>query len=82
MAFSGVNNVNEMDELINDMNYMYVENVEDKKTDLISHINSLKDLEQGIKTMLINLIKNDSHDSYVDIYNICQENDIELPPLY
>jgi|SaaInlV_125m_DNA_1040241.scaffolds.fasta_scaffold08438_3 hypothetical protein len=94
MAFSGVNKVNEInemnemneideiDDIIHEMNYMYMENVENKSTELIAYINSLRNLEQEIKNMLINLIKNHSYDSYVDIYNICQENDIELPPLY
>ena len=85
MAFSGVNEMKEIDEIediIHEMNYMYMENVENKSTELIAYINSLGNLEQKIKNMLINLIKNDSYDSYIDIYNICQENDIELPPLY
>ena len=84
MAFSGVYRMNENDEIediIHEMNYMYMENIEDKNTDLIAYINSLGNIENNIKNMLISLVKNDSHDSYVDIYNICLENDIELPPL-
>lgn len=88
MAFSGVQRMNEIeeideiDDIIHEMNYMYMENVENKSTDLIAYISSLINVEQEIKTMLINLVKNDSYESYIDIYNICQENDIELPPLY
>jgi hypothetical protein len=94
MAFSGVqrmneieeieemNEIDEIDDIIHEMNYMYMENVENRSTDLIAYISSLRNIEQEIKTMLINLVKNDSYESYVDIYNICQENDIELPPLY
>lgn len=94
MAFSGVqrmneieeieemNDIDEIDDIIHEMNYMYMENVENKSTDLIAYISSLRNIEQEVKTMLINLVKNDSYESYVDIYNICQENDIELPPLY
>jgi predicted RNA-binding protein with EMAP domain len=88
MAFSGVQRMNEIeeideiDDIIHEMNYMYMENVENKRTDLIAYISSLINVEQEIKTMLINLVKNDSYESYIDIYNICQENDIELPPLY
>ena len=94
MAFSGVqrmneieeieemNEIDEIDDIIHEMNYMYMENVENKSTDLIAYISSLINVEQEIKTMLINLVKNDSYESYIDIYNICQENDIELPPLY
>ena len=94
MAFSGVqrmneieeidemNEIDEIDDIIHEMNYMYMENVENRSTDLIAYISSLRNIEQEIKTMLINLVKNDSYESYIDIYNICQENDIELPPLY
>ena len=73
---------NEIDELINDINYIYIDNnVETTSNrDLIHYIKSLN-LHQNIKKTLISLIHNDSYQCYIDIYNICLENNIELPPL-
>jgi hypothetical protein len=47
---------------------------------LIEYVLSLQ-INNETKKHLINLIENDSYDSYIDIYNICLENDIELPPI-
>ena len=41
----------------------------------------LLDIDNGIKEYLIGLVKNDNYCNYLDIYNICIENDIELPPI-
>lgn len=47
---------------------------------MVYYIQSL-DIEKNIKELLISLIDNDNYSSYAQIYNICIENDIELPPL-
>ena len=51
-----------------------------KNNDLIVYIKQLN-IPQNIKHTLMHLIENDNYDSYIDIYNICIENDIELPPI-
>jgi hypothetical protein len=48
--------------------------------DLIAYIQKLQ-IENVIKVKLIHLIENDNHSNYLDIYNICLENNIELPPI-
>jgi hypothetical protein len=48
--------------------------------DLIAYIQKLQ-IENVIKVRLIHLIENDNHSNYLDIYNICLENNIELPPI-
>lgn len=48
--------------------------------DLVLYVRSLA-IPEDIKNQLIYLIENDSYSSYMDIYNICLENDIELPPI-
>jgi hypothetical protein len=47
---------------------------------LIEYVMSLE-INNETKNHLVHLIENDSYDSYIDIYNICLENDIELPPI-
>ncbi len=47
---------------------------------LIEYVLNLQ-INKETKKHLVNLIENDSYDSYIDIYNICLENDIELPPI-
>lgn len=71
-----------MDELCNDINFMYIyENkVENYSTYLAEYINS-QTIDDDIKSLIIDLINNDNYNDYIDIYNICLENDIELPPL-
>jgi hypothetical protein len=48
--------------------------------DLISYIHKLQ-IRPLLKTQLIQLVENDNYNDYMQIYNICLENDIELPPL-
>ncbi len=48
--------------------------------DLILYIRKLV-IDENVKKQLIYLIENDNYASYIDIYNICLENDIELPAL-
>ncbi len=49
--------------------------------DLIIYIRSLKAVDECMKQHLIHLIENDNYNSYIEIYNICIENDIELPSI-
>ena len=49
------------------------------KGNIINYINSLN-INDETKQLLIEFIKNDNYNNYEDIYNICLENDIELPP--
>jgi hypothetical protein len=51
-----------------------------EKNDLIEYIMKLS-ISYDIKMHLIELIENDNYHSYLEIYNICLENDIELPPI-
>ena len=71
-----------IDELVDNMNYLYVAdcNTEMANNDLITYIKN-QQIDYHIKQMIINLIQNDNYDDYMSIYNICIENDIELPPL-
>ena len=48
--------------------------------ELINYI-SVLDIDVDIKGNLMYLIQNDNHCDYLTIYNICMENDIELPPI-
>jgi hypothetical protein len=48
--------------------------------ELINYI-SVLDIDVNIKENLVYLIQNDNHCDYLTIYNICMENDIELPPI-
>lgn len=48
--------------------------------DLIDYINKIN-IDEQIKQTIINLIIENSYPNYEYIYNICVENDIELPPL-
>lgn len=47
---------------------------------LIAYIRSLN-IDYTLKSHLIHLIENDCYKDYLEIYNICLENDIELPPM-
>jgi formiminotetrahydrofolate cyclodeaminase len=60
-----------MDELIESMEVCNIY----KQSSIINYILSLK-IDNSIKTQLLNLIDNDNYN-----YNICMENDIELPPI-
>ena len=48
--------------------------------DLLTYIHKLL-ITPELKRQLIQLIENDNYNDYTQIYNICLENDIELPPL-
>jgi hypothetical protein len=48
--------------------------------ELLNYI-SVLDIDANIKENLTYLIQNDNHCDYLTIYNICMENDIELPPI-
>lgn len=77
--------IDESDEInciIDCMEYMQVShNYSAKNADLIEYIEHCQNINEEIKKTLINLIINDNYSSYIDIYNICMENDIELPPI-
>ena len=64
-----------MDELLDSINDMSV-----KENEMVEYVNNLL-IDNCIKNTLIRLIYNDNYTSYIDIYNICTENDIELPPI-
>lgn len=64
-----------MDDLINSMNKMHVE-----ENVMIEYVKNLQ-IDENIKKTLIEFIYNDNYNSYINIYNICLENDIELPPI-
>lgn len=64
-----------MDEIIDNLETMAIS----KNNDLINYIYSLS-IEYNLKMYLCELIENDCHTDYQTIYNICYENDIELPP--
>ena len=66
-----------MDELINTLKNTSLKNEE--STFLISYIKGLN-VDENIKAYLCYLIDNDNLCDYQTIYNICLENDIELPP--
>lgn len=48
--------------------------------DIVSYVKTLN-IDNLIKKTIIELLYNDNYNSYLDIYNICLENDIELPPI-
>lgn len=47
--------------------------------DLVCYIRSITNISEELKQHLIHLIQNDCYSDYLEIYNICLENDIELP---
>lgn len=77
----------DIDNISNSLNYVYIdddyihESNDNQQQQLISFIHS-QHIEEHIKTHIISLIQNDNYHSYLDIYNICIENNIELPPLF
>ena len=68
----------DIDNLCDDFNV--VSFGENHNNDLIVYIRNLN-IDNEIKNTIMNLIYNDNYDSYSNIYNICIENNIELPPL-
>jgi hypothetical protein len=76
----------DIDNISNSLNYVYIddeyihESNDNPQQQLISYIIS-QSIEDHIKYFIISLIENDNYHSYLDIYNICVDNNIELPPL-
>jgi hypothetical protein len=64
-----------MDEIIDNLEYIRIS----ENNELINYICTLS-IENNLKKYLCELIENDCHTDYLNIYNICCENDIELPP--
>lgn len=67
-----------IDNLCDNMNEIYVTENNQNIRDLITFIR-ISTIDDQIKNTVENLIRNDNYQSYVDIYNICVENNIELP---
>jgi hypothetical protein len=64
-----------MDDIIDSFEYISIS----ENNELLTYINTL-DIDYNLKKYLYDLIENDNHTDYLTIYNICMENDIELPP--
>ena len=67
--------INIMDDIIDNLENIRIS----ENNELINYICSLS-IENNLKKYLCELIENDCHTDYLTIYNICCENDIELPP--
>lgn len=77
----------DIENITNSLNYVYIDNENESeesydyaREEMISYIN-MQNIDKQIKDTVINLIFNDNYNSYLDIYNICIDNNIELPPL-
>lgn len=66
----------DIDEISDNFNTISI----NEDNDIISYIKTLN-IDNLIKKTIIELLYNDNYNSYLDIYNICLENDIELPPI-
>ena len=64
-----------MDDIIDNLGYISIS----ENNELLTYIHTL-DIDYNLKNYLYDLIENDNHTDYLTIYNICMENDIELPP--
>jgi hypothetical protein len=64
-----------MDDIIDSFEYISIS----ENNELLTYINTLN-IDYNLKKYLYDLIENDNHTDYLTIYNICMENDIELPP--
>jgi hypothetical protein len=64
-----------MDDIIDSFEYISIS----ENNELLTYINTLH-IDYKLKKYLYDLIENDNHTDYLTIYNICMENDIELPP--
>ncbi len=75
---------NDINEISANMNHVFITDdvchEEHYNQDMINYI-KCQNIDEQIKELVIYLIENDSYESYVDIYNICVENNIELPPI-
>ena len=72
-----------VDEIATGFEHVHIEdtnNIDHYNHDLISYIESQK-IDIEIKQLVINLIANDNYNDYISVYNICVENNIELPPI-
>jgi len=63
-----------MENLINAMQCLSINN---EVIEYISHL----EISYDVKELLMHLIENDNYQDYAQIYEICVENNIELPPL-
>ena len=74
--------MSDINEIVNDMSYLYVEdcNQESANNDLVIYIKN-QQIDYHIKNIIINFIQNDNYNDYISIYNICIENNIELPSI-
>ena len=63
-----------MDDIIDNLGYISIS----ENNELLTYIHTL-DIDYNLKRYLYDLIENDNHTDYLTIYNICMENDIELP---
>jgi len=72
---SAMNDTNDLENIIDNLENIRIS----EKNELLTYINTLP-IEYNIKKYLYDLIENDNHTDYLTIYNICMENDIELPP--
>jgi hypothetical protein len=64
-----------MDDIIDNFGYISIS----ENNELLTYIHTLE-IDYNLKKYLYDLIQNDNHTDYLTIYNICMENDIELPP--
>lgn len=64
-----------MDDIIDSFEYISIT----ENNELLTYISTLN-IDYNLKKYLYDLIENDNHTDYLTIYNICMENDIELPP--
>jgi hypothetical protein len=64
-----------MDDIIDSFEYISIS----ENNELLTYISTLR-IDYNLKKYLYDLIENDNHTDYLTIYNICMENDIELPP--
>ena len=64
-----------MDDIIDSFEYISIS----ENNELLTYISTLR-IDYSLKKYLYDLIENDNHTDYLTIYNICMENDIELPP--
>jgi len=75
---------NDINEISANMNHVFITDdvcrEEHYNQDMIHYIKG-QNIDDQIKELVIYLIENDSYENYVDIYNICVENNIELPPI-
>ena len=71
-----------VDEIATGFEHVHIEDTKNinYNHDLISYIES-QNIDEEIKKLVINLITNDNYNDYISVYNICVENNIDLPPI-